>query len=218
MNWNRREVIVTGMGAVSPFGIGVGPPWNGIGAGQSGIDSIEDLLALDPAIWPTRDAGAVKYFSVGDHLKRHCEVRNEKSVQMGLVTAREALSQAGLLAQTDIAIPDANPVAVVAGSGHGILYPRTSVRSAGDTCKVDVQLAVEQPIDSFRADWNKPRDCVGLLVGNAGDRPCSDSHSQRVRRACTVRRRGCAAHTSHLHGVDQHACGAVQTSSAGGRL
>jgi hypothetical protein len=47
-----------------------------------------------------------------------------------------------------------------------ILYPRTSVRSAGNTCKVDVQLAVEQPIDSFRADWNKPRDCVGLLVGN----------------------------------------------------
>jgi 3-oxoacyl-(acyl-carrier-protein) synthase len=68
MNWNRREVGVNGMGAVSPFGIGVGPLWNGISARQSRIDSIEDVLALHPAIYPTRDAGAVKYSSVDDHL------------------------------------------------------------------------------------------------------------------------------------------------------
>jgi hypothetical protein len=89
MNWNRREVGVNGMGAVFPFGIGVGPLWNGISAGQSGIDSIEDLLALHPAIYATRDARAVKYSSVDDHLKRHCEVRDEKSVQIGLVATRE---------------------------------------------------------------------------------------------------------------------------------
>jgi 3-oxoacyl-(acyl-carrier-protein) synthase len=119
MNASRREVVVTGMGAVSPFGVGVGTLWNGVSAGHSGIDWIGDLLKLDPAIYPVRYAAAVKNFCVDDHLKHHCEVRTEKSVQMGLVAAREALSQAGLLANRDAAIPGANPVAVVVGSGHG---------------------------------------------------------------------------------------------------
>ena len=119
MNENRREVVVTGLGAVSPVGIGVEPLWNAMRAGQSGIDWIEDTLDLDPSFYPTRYAGAVKQFCIDEHLQRHCEVRGEKSVQMGLVAAREALAQAGLLAEGDTAMPDANPVAVIAGSGHG---------------------------------------------------------------------------------------------------
>jgi 3-oxoacyl-(acyl-carrier-protein) synthase len=119
MSVSRREVVVTGMGAVSPFGIGVAALWKGIRAGQSGIDWIEDTLDLDPSLYPIRYAGAVKQFSVDEHLKRHCEVRDEKSVQLGLVAAREALSQAALLTADDLSLPEANPVAVIAGSGHG---------------------------------------------------------------------------------------------------
>jgi 3-oxoacyl-[acyl-carrier-protein] synthase II len=119
MSGTRREVVVTGMGAVSPFGIGVAPLWRGIRAGQSGIDWIEDTLDLNPSLYPTRYAGAVKQFSVDEHLKRHCEVRGEKSVQMGLVAAREALAQAGLLTADELAIPETNPIFVIAGSGHG---------------------------------------------------------------------------------------------------
>jgi 3-oxoacyl-[acyl-carrier-protein] synthase II len=119
MNANRREVVVTGMGAVSPFGIGVEPLWSGVSGGHSGINWIEDVLDLEPAMYPIRYAAAVKNFSVDEHLKRHCEVRNEKSVQMGLVAAREALVQAGLLTPDELPVPEANPVAVIAGSGHG---------------------------------------------------------------------------------------------------
>jgi 3-oxoacyl-[acyl-carrier-protein] synthase II len=119
MTGSRREVVVTGMGAVSPLGVGVDALWNGVSAGQSGIDWIEDTLHLDPSVYPTRFAGAVKQFSVDVHLKRHSEVRQEKSVQMGLVAAREALGRAGLLTLDDLPILEANPVAVIAGSGHG---------------------------------------------------------------------------------------------------
>jgi 3-oxoacyl-[acyl-carrier-protein] synthase II len=119
MNLNRREVVVTGMGAVSPFGIGVGPLWSGVSAGHSGIDWIDDILDLDPAIYPIHYAAAVKNFCVDDHLKRHCEVRTEKSVQMGLVAGHEALCQAGLFRHEEMGICVPNPVAVVVGSGHG---------------------------------------------------------------------------------------------------
>src|SRR5580658_7062419 len=119
MNGSRREVVVTGMGAVSPFGIGIAPLWNGVSAGHSGIDWIKSLGELDPESYPVRYAGEVSGFDVDKLLAKHCEVRLEKSVQMALVAAQQALAQAGLLDDSATIRPDANPVAVLAGSGHG---------------------------------------------------------------------------------------------------
>jgi beta-ketoacyl-acyl-carrier-protein synthase II len=117
MSESRREVVVTGMGAVTPFGVGVAPLWNGVRAGHSGIDWIKSLGELDPENYPVRYAGEVAGFDVDKLLAKHSEVRLEKSVQMGLVAAQEALAQAGLL--NDAVREEANPIAVLAGSGHG---------------------------------------------------------------------------------------------------
>ena len=43
-----------------------------------------------------RYGAEVKRFNVDEQLKRHCEVRDEKSVQMGLVAAQQALREARL--------------------------------------------------------------------------------------------------------------------------
>jgi len=48
MNESCRKVVVTGMGAVTPFGVGVAPLWNGVSSGRSGIDWIRSLGDLDP--------------------------------------------------------------------------------------------------------------------------------------------------------------------------
>jgi len=58
------------MEAVSPQGIGVARLWQGIRAGQNGIDWIEDTLDFALSFYPARFAGAVKQFSVDEHLKR----------------------------------------------------------------------------------------------------------------------------------------------------
>jgi 3-oxoacyl-[acyl-carrier-protein] synthase II len=121
MNATRREVVVTGMGVVSPFGIGIAPLWNGVSAGLSGIDWIKSLGELNPENYPVRYAGEVSGFDVDKLLAKHCEVRLEKSVQMGLVAAQQALHQAGLLgnAQTP---GNTGPIGVIAGSGHGACH------------------------------------------------------------------------------------------------
>jgi 3-oxoacyl-[acyl-carrier-protein] synthase II len=116
---DRREVVVTGMGAVSPFGVGVSELWAGVKAGKSGVRWIKSLGELDPELYPVRYAGEVVDFRVDQLLKRHCEVRVEKSVQMGLVAAQEALEQARLITGSSTVSPDANPIDVFAGSGHG---------------------------------------------------------------------------------------------------
>ncbi|HEV8070678.1 MAG TPA: beta-ketoacyl-[acyl-carrier-protein] synthase family protein [Planctomycetaceae bacterium] len=119
MNESCRKVVVTGMGAVTPFGVGVAPLWNGVSSGRSGIDWIRSLGDLDPEHYPVRYAGEVRDFDVDKLLAKHCEVRLEKSVQMALVAAQQALAQARLLDDSASIRSDANPVAVLAGSGHG---------------------------------------------------------------------------------------------------
>jgi 3-oxoacyl-[acyl-carrier-protein] synthase II len=122
MNSARREVVVTGMGAVCPFGIGAQALWHGVSCAKSGIDWIRSLGNLDPELYPVRYAGEVRGFDVDALLKTHCDVRLEKSVQMGLVAAQEALVQARLLTDSNDPTEGANPVAVIVGSGHGACY------------------------------------------------------------------------------------------------
>jgi 3-oxoacyl-[acyl-carrier-protein] synthase II len=121
MSERRREVVVTGMGAVTSFGVGVAPLWKGVSSGSSGIDWIKSLGDLNPEDYPVRYAGEVTGFDVDKLLAKRCEVRIEKSVQMGLVAGQEALRQAGLL--DDIPSSQAGrAISVIAGSAHGASY------------------------------------------------------------------------------------------------
>jgi 3-oxoacyl-[acyl-carrier-protein] synthase II len=119
MSNHRREVVVTGMGAVTPFGVGVDALWDGVRSGRSGVDWIRLLPDLDPAIYPVRYAAEVKRFFIDECLKQHCDVRLERSVQMGLVAARGALHQAELLDPSDKLIDSSMRIETIAGSGHG---------------------------------------------------------------------------------------------------
>lgn len=115
----RREVVVTGMGAVTPFGIGVDVLWDGVSNARSAIDWIQLLPDLDTTAYPVRYAGELRGFSVDEHLKQHCEVRLERSVQMGLVASREALQQARLLDATDKILNSATQIDTILGSAAG---------------------------------------------------------------------------------------------------
>ena len=55
----RRRVVVTGMGVVSPVGIGVDAFWNALLAGKSGVTPITEFDATD---FPVKIAGEVKDF------------------------------------------------------------------------------------------------------------------------------------------------------------
>jgi 3-oxoacyl-[acyl-carrier-protein] synthase II len=57
----RRRIAVTGLGIVSPVGIGVADAWAAILAGKSGIARI---TRFDPTHFPSQIAGEVKDFDV----------------------------------------------------------------------------------------------------------------------------------------------------------
>ena len=90
---SRRRVVVTGMGIVSPVGIGVSASWANILAARSGIATI---TRFDASAFPSRIAGEVKNFEVTQYLSGKDARRYDTFVHHGQVATMEAVRDAGL--------------------------------------------------------------------------------------------------------------------------
>ncbi len=109
-----REVVVTGLGAVAPNGIGVDNFWSGVVDGKSGVSRLE---RFDTEDYNSKIAGTVDDFEPGDYFNRKETRRMDTFVQYGVVAAREAVADAGF----DPEDPGYDPerAGVVIGSGIG---------------------------------------------------------------------------------------------------
>ncbi|WP_420364662.1 beta-ketoacyl-[acyl-carrier-protein] synthase family protein [Curtobacterium sp. L3-7] len=106
-----HDVVITGSGAVSPFGHGVAPLWDALVAGRSGVRTLDrqgDLWAQVPI-----RIGADAALDADGALGRVRAQRLDRSQQLALVAAAEAWADAGA--------PDVDPdrLAVVVGTGIG---------------------------------------------------------------------------------------------------
>jgi 3-oxoacyl-[acyl-carrier-protein] synthase II len=89
-----RRVVVTGMGAVTPLGIGVAPTWEAVLAGRSGVSHI---TKFDAAEFPTRIAAEVKGFNPEDFVDRKEIKRMDPFIQIAMAAAHLAMADAGLI-------------------------------------------------------------------------------------------------------------------------
>jgi 3-oxoacyl-[acyl-carrier-protein] synthase II len=108
----RRRVVVTGLGIISPVGIGVAESWEAILAARSGIGRI---TRFDASTFPSRIAGEVKNFDVAQYLSAKEARRYDTFVHYGLVATMEAVKDAGL----DDYRGDKERCGVCIGSGIG---------------------------------------------------------------------------------------------------
>ncbi len=91
---SRRRVVVTGLGIVSPIGIGVEENWSSAVAGRSGIGRI---TRFDVSAYTTQIAGEVKGFEVDKYLSSKEARRFDVFIHYGLAAGIEAIKDAGLL-------------------------------------------------------------------------------------------------------------------------
>jgi 3-oxoacyl-[acyl-carrier-protein] synthase II len=110
----RRRVVVTGMGAITPVGIGVEAFWAGLLAGQSGGGPI---TLFDASQHRTRIAAEVSDYDPEDHFEARELRRIDRYTQFFLVAVREALAHAGL--EYEQGDPAADRAGVVVGAGFG---------------------------------------------------------------------------------------------------
>lgn len=109
---SRRRIVVTGLGLVSPVGIGVEESWNAIVAGRSGIATI---TLFDASSFPTRVAGEVKGFDPTKFMDRKEARRNDRFIQFALAAADMAVKDSGL----DMGKEDPERVGCIVGAGIG---------------------------------------------------------------------------------------------------
>ena len=108
----RRRVVVTGLGIVSPVGIGITDAWANIVAGKSGITRIS---RFDPAAYSSQIAGEVKGFDVSQYLPAKEARRFDTFIHYGLAASIEALKDSGL----DLERVNREQVGACVGSGIG---------------------------------------------------------------------------------------------------
>ena len=93
-----RRVVVTGLGAVTPVGIGVEAYWDAITAGRSGLGP---LTAVDPEPLPSKVAGECSDFDPAQRLEFKEARRLDRSVQLALSATLEAWEAAGIDGRVD---------------------------------------------------------------------------------------------------------------------
>jgi 3-oxoacyl-[acyl-carrier-protein] synthase II len=94
----RRRVVITGMGLVTPVGIGVQTPWDAVVQGVSGIGRISSFDASD---YPCHIAGEVKDFEPLAYVDKKDVKRMDRFSQFALASATIALDAAALAISED---------------------------------------------------------------------------------------------------------------------
>ena len=110
----KRRVVITGMGAVTPIGNTVEEFWNSVKAGKVGIG---EITRFDTTDYKVKIAAEVKDFSPRERMDFKAAKRMETFSQYAVAAAKEACEDAGF----DIEKEDPYRCGVIVGSGIGSL-------------------------------------------------------------------------------------------------
>src|SRR4051794_15562492 len=103
-----ERVLVTGLGAITPLGLDMRATWEAMLRGESGVAAVSRFDTTD---FPSRIAGEIKGFDAGKALGPKLGRRTSRVTQYAIVSAYEALADAGL----DMAREDPYRVGIVVG-------------------------------------------------------------------------------------------------------
>ena len=110
----NSNIVITGLGAVTPLGVGVEEFWKNLTAGKCAISEIQ---SIDVSNLPVKNAGQVLNFNPKDYLPTKLTLDMEPYMQYAYIAAEEAIKQSGLETHS-------NRVGIVMGSalsGIGII-------------------------------------------------------------------------------------------------
>ncbi len=115
-----RRAVITGMGLVTPLGIGIEENWSRLLAGQSGIKAVE---TFDVSDLPAKIAGVVPegptsegLFTADDWVEPKEQRKIDRFILLGMAAAAQAVADSGWVAETD---EQKNRTGVMIGSGIG---------------------------------------------------------------------------------------------------
>ena len=108
----NRRVVITGVGLITPLGIGVPETWESLCAGKSGVG---EITRFDVSDYQTRIAAEVKDFHAEDFLPQKEAKRTERFIAYAVAAARLAIEDSGLVINGS----NSNRIGVITGCGLG---------------------------------------------------------------------------------------------------
>ncbi|MHA2610552.1 MAG: beta-ketoacyl-ACP synthase II [bacterium JZ-2024 1] len=165
---SERRVVVTGMGAVTPYGKGVGPFWEAMKRGISCVKKIESFPTDNLAC---QIAAQITSFSTDPYIPPRQAVQMDRFCQFGVWAAMEALNDAGL----DLSRIDPYRVGIITGSGIGGL----------DTFSTESRTAHERGAHRL-TPFFIPKTIINLLSGWLSILTGIKGYSNTVVTACST--------------------------------
>ncbi|WP_058518228.1 beta-ketoacyl-ACP synthase II [Legionella parisiensis] len=109
---NKRRIVITGMGMVTPVGLNVEETWQNILGGVSGVVLADEF---DASEYSTRIWAKVKNFNIEDYVPLKDARKMDVFTQYGIAAADEAILDSGLKIDTNLS----NRIGVAVGAGIG---------------------------------------------------------------------------------------------------
>ncbi|MDO9547930.1 MAG: beta-ketoacyl-ACP synthase II [Candidatus Marinimicrobia bacterium] len=106
------RVVITGLGAVTPVGVGVKNFWEGLTTGRNGIGQVTHFDVTD---FRSKLAAEVQDFHIGEWIDKKSASRMDRFTQFGIAASAMAIEDAGL----DSFPFEKNRAGVIIGSGIG---------------------------------------------------------------------------------------------------
>jgi len=140
------RVVVTGIGIVSPLGVGAKAHWEALCAGQTGI---RRLASFDPAGFPCQVGGEAPPFKIGDFVPKTYRKATKvmaRDIELAVVAADDAFKDSGLQSQAYTETPNFDGKRFGCNIGAGLVSAQlaelgaamTTARSAGDANQLDM--------------------------------------------------------------------------------
>ena len=107
-----KRVVITGLGAITPIGIGKDAFWEGLMEGKNGIGKI---TRFDASEYGAQIAGEVKGFEPTDYIDKKESKRMDRYAQFAVAAAKLAIEDAGL----DLEKEDRDRIGTYIGAGIG---------------------------------------------------------------------------------------------------
>ncbi|HEY4540332.1 MAG TPA: beta-ketoacyl-ACP synthase II [Faecalibacter sp.] len=108
-----KRVVVTGLGALTPIGNTYHEYWEAL---KNGVSGAAPITLFDASQFKTQFACEVKNFNIEDHFDRKEARKLDRCAQLGIVAAREAVKDSGILDDANV---NKERIGVIWGSGIG---------------------------------------------------------------------------------------------------
>ena len=153
-----RRVVITGIGVISPIGIGTKTFWENLLAGKVGVRRIE---SFDPSGFPSQVAGEVQAYKIGDYVPKSYRKATKvmaRDIELAVIAADDAFKDSGLQSKAYTETPAFDGKRFGCNIGAGLINTElneltTALHAAREGNRLDLQKWGREGIGQLTPLW-----------------------------------------------------------------